>query len=148
MAFDRMTYSTRGILAVALSLLAQPAFAQALPSPMEQDVLVRNSLLTFNDANVTGNYSVLHDKGSKPFRDALPAEKLKDSFKEFSEKHINFDTVAVKPITPSEPGKIDDEGQLVLAGTVVISDDQKITYKFEYIRSEGEWKLIGLNVKQ
>ena len=140
--------STKAALAAVTMFASHAALAQSLPSPMEQEVLVKNSLLTFNDANVTGNYSVLHDKGSKPFRDELSADKLKESFKEFADKHIDFDIVAVKPITPSGEAKIDDDGQLSLKGVVVISDSRKITYKFDYIRSEGEWKLIGLNVKQ
>jgi len=49
--------------------------ARAGATGAQQDaagVLIKVTLLTFNDANVTGNYTVLHAKLSKPFRDQFP----------------------------------------------------------------------------
>ena len=63
-------------LVAMLVLLLAIGAAQAqnkVPSERALEVLVKASLLSFNDANVTGNYTVLHDKLSKPFRAALPA---------------------------------------------------------------------------
>ena len=50
---------------VAATLLCgSPARADKVPSAFGQEVLIKVALLTFNDANVTGNYSVLHAKMS------------------------------------------------------------------------------------
>ena len=54
--------------------------------------------MTFNDANVTGNYTVLHAKLSKPFRDQFSPERLREAFKVFNEKHIDFDLIASAPV--------------------------------------------------
>ena len=53
-----------------------------------------SSLLSFNDANVTGNYTVFHAKLSKPFRQQFTPERLKETFKSFAEKQIDFDIIA------------------------------------------------------
>ena len=62
------------MLALAMSLVT-PAFSATLPTDNEQEILVKTTLMTFNDANLTGNYSVLFDKSSKAFRSQVTAEK-------------------------------------------------------------------------
>ena len=83
------------LVAMLVLVLAMGA-AQAqnkVPSERALEVLVKASLLSFNDANVTGNYTVLHAKLSKPFREEFPPEKLKEAFKEFSEKNIDIESL-------------------------------------------------------
>ncbi len=139
------------LLAVAMigvsgALLATgSAWAQALPTPTEQEVLVKATLLTFNDANVTGNYTVLNAKLSKPFRDQFDAEKLKAGFKDFADKHIDFDVIAAKPIIPAGDAQIDSKGVLELDGSFDTTP-KKIKYKLKFIRSEGEWKPLAIKV--
>ena len=53
-------------------LLAGPARAEnTVPSAILQEILIKTSLLTFNDANLTGNYTVMHAKLAKAFRDNI-----------------------------------------------------------------------------
>jgi hypothetical protein len=138
----------RWILALALLLgvMSSSAFAQLkVPSPELQEVLIKASLLSFNDANVTGNYAVLHAKLSKPFRDQFPPEKLAATFKEFRDKHIDFDIIAAKkPIGTEEP-KISDNGTLSIKGYFDTSP-ARLNYDLGFIVSEGEWKLMKLDV--
>src|SRR5450631_2630793 len=80
------------LLAVLVGSLwfAAPAAAQKAPDAKSQEVLIKTSLLSFNDANVTGDYAVLNARVSKPFRDQFPPEKMKEVFKDFALKHINI----------------------------------------------------------
>src|SRR5262245_23835696 len=92
---------TRGLLAIVIALLGamsavSPALAQKAPDTFTQEVLVKATLLTFNDANVTGNYAVMHAKLSKPFRDKFPPEKLAEAFKVFRDNRIDFDIIVAK----------------------------------------------------
>jgi len=138
----------RSALAGALffGLTLSSAFAQLkIPSAELQEVLIKASLLSFNDANVTGNYTVLHAKLSKPFRDQFPPEKLSDIFKEFRDKHIDFDIVAAKkPMSVEEP-KISDNGILSIKG-YFDTTPSRVNYDLAFIMSDGEWKLIKINV--
>ena len=110
------------LYAALLALAWSPAaLAVTLPSDEDQQVLIRTSLLTFNDANLTGNYTVLHERSSKPFRDQLSADQLKGSFKEFVDKQIDLTDVAIKAAKPSQDSKIDDDGILLLAGTIAMT---------------------------
>lgn len=136
------------LFAASLALAWSPAaFAVTLPSTEDQEVLIRTSLLTFNDANLTGNYTVLQERSSKPFRDQLSADALKSSFKEFVDKQIDITDIAIKPVKPSQESKIDDDGILLLAGTIAMNASNTVTYTLKFVQSEGRWKIIGLNVK-
>lgn len=135
------------LMAAGFGLLAlSPASAATMPSAQEQEVLVKSSLMTFNDANLTGDYSVFHAKTAKPFRDQFSADQLKKIFQEFATKKIDISGSVVKPLKPSEDAKIDD-GVLILNGTIAITDTYVVTYAFKFLESEGQWKVVGLNVK-
>ena len=129
-----------------MSLIAGSALAQEVPNATMQEILVKTSLLTFNDANVTGNYTVLHAKLSNPFRDQITPEKLKQSFKSFADQHVDFDLIAAKPIVPTSEAKINSSGVLMLRG-YFDTTPSRVTYELDFLRSEGEWKLISINVK-
>jgi len=57
----RQTLALAGII-IALMMIAgaflAPAYAADIPSDDQQDVLIRSTLASFNDANMTGNYAV------------------------------------------------------------------------------------------
>ena len=130
---------------VVFAIGASPAFAQKVPSAELQEVLIKASLLSFNDANVTGNYTVFHAKLSKPFRDQFPPDKLADIFKEFRNKRIDFDIIAAKrPVSTEEP-KIGDNNVLSIKG-YFDTPPTRVNYDLAFIMSEGEWRLIKVDV--
>jgi hypothetical protein len=127
----------------AFSLLSAAAVAQPLPDALLEEVLVKTSLLTFNDANVTGNYDVLHAKLAKPFRDRFSPADLKQSFESFAGRHI--DLIAAKPIVRTGQAGIKD-GRLMLRGYFDTAPN-RLTYELDFVVSEGEWKLISLHIR-
>jgi hypothetical protein len=133
------------VAVLMLALFGVPASAQKVPNATVQEILIKASLLTFNDANVTGNYEVFHAKLSKPFRDQVPPEKLAEVFKEFRDRHINIQLIAAKaPISIEEP-KVDDDGRLTLKGYFDTTPN-RVNYDLAFIMSDGEWKLVSINV--
>jgi hypothetical protein len=135
------------IAALVSLLLATAAPAQnQVPAARPLEALVKASLLSFNDANVTGNYSVFHAKLSKPFRDQFPVEKLKQTFREFSEKQIDFDIIAAfTPVYEPAP-KLDGDGKLLVKGYFP-TEPVRVQFDLEFIPSDGEWKLLSIHVK-
>lgn len=142
-----MTTIVRVLAVTALMLIASLAQAQnKVPSERALEALVKATLLTFNDANVTGNYEVFHAKLSKPFREQFSVERLARRFQEFNKKHIDFDVVAaLKPSYDPAP-KVDDDGKLLVKGYFP-TEPLRVYFNLEFIPSDGEWKLIGINVK-
>jgi hypothetical protein len=137
-----------GMLALVLAVvLAMPA-AQAqnkVPSERVLEALVKSSLLSLNDANVTGDYSVLHAKLSKPFREQFTPDRLKETFREFVDKHVDYEVIAADKPVYTKPPVVNGEGQLVVEGYFP-TEPKRVKFKLEFIPSDGEWKLIHLKV--
>jgi len=133
------------MLALAMSLVT-PAFSATLPTDNEQEILVKTTLMTFNDANLTGNYSVLFDKSSKAFRSQVTAEKLSEAFKVFRTKNVNLESIVADEIDSSKDPKIDGDGVLRLTGRFK-DEDKKISFDLKFVNEDGVWKILGLNVK-
>ena len=130
-------------------LLAMPARAgaeQGCRRSARLEALVKTSLLSFNDANVTGNYTVFHAKLSKPFRQQFSPERLKETFKEFSEKNIDIDIIAASSRPTSRRRWSIAEGKLMVKGYFP-TEPARVIFELDFIPSDGEWKLIRINVK-
>ena len=141
----RAMAGTIGLLVMLVA--ASSATAQnKVPGERALEALVKATLLTWNDANVTGNYTVFHAKLSKPFRDQFPPDRLKQIFRKFADKDIDIDVVAaLKPVYQPVPA-IDGDGKLVVNGYFP-TEPMRVIFALEFIPSDGEWKLIGINVK-
>ena len=109
-------------------------------------VLIRTTLMTFNDANMTGNYSVLLAKASKEVQAQLSNEKLFEAFKPFRTNQLFFEDVIYEELDSYDDSKFDDDGALVLAG-VIRTDTKKISYTLKFLRNDNVWKWSGINVK-
>jgi hypothetical protein len=131
------------IVLVAISSIK--AGALDMPSPFVQEILIKSILVTLNDAAASDNFTVLHAKISKPFRDQFPPEKLRTVFKDLVEKHAVFDAVVASPVIPDEDAKIDDKGVLRLKGHFDTAP-KKVKYQLGFIPSDGQWKLSGVTI--
>src|SRR3978361_2302407 len=108
-----------GLAAAIMALIAAgptKALALDMPGPSAQEVLVKSIRVTLNDAVASDNFTILHAKISKPFRDQFPPEKLRAVFKNLVDKHAVFDAVVAKPIVPDADARIDSDGVLRLKG--------------------------------
>jgi len=134
------------LLAPLIAWMPLGAAAQnKVPSPRALEALVKVSLLSLNDASVTGNYTVFHAKLSKPFRDKYSPEQLAEIFKSFADKHVDYDIVAAfTPIYDPAP-VVDDKGKLLVKGFFP-TDPRQVHFDLEFIPSDGEWKLLGVSV--
>jgi len=141
----------RALFALAgAALLAWPAWGAArveskVPSAFIQEVMIKTYLLTLNDANITGDYSVLHARLAKPFREQFDAARLKKIFKSFHDKKIDFGLIAAKTPVASAETKIDHRGALVMRG-YFDTQPSRLLYELDFIPSEGEWKPVKINV--
>jgi hypothetical protein len=131
---------------VAIAIVfSTPAPAQNVPPALEQEILIKGILMSFNDANITGNYAVFHARLSKAFRDQYSADKLAEVFKPFRDQKINFAIITTLKPNASEPPRV-DSGILKLYGYFDTSPS-RVTYFLEYMPSEGEWKASRVEVQ-
>lgn len=138
------------LLSLIVALLALSAATPApaedkVPNAQLQEILIKTALLTLNDANITGNYAVLHAKLAKPFRDQFSPDRLKQIFKPFADQKLDYGLIAAKQPLASSESIIDKRGALILRG-YFDTRPSRLTYELDFLPSEGEWKPIKLNV--
>jgi len=140
--------STIGRLVVGLVLFLTASAANGqnkVPAARPLEALVKSSLMTFNDANLTGNYSVLYDKAAKPFRAQATVQKLVDAFKVYRDKKVNLASIVSADMDSSNKATIDSDGVLNLKGKFK-DDDKRIRFDLKFVNEEGAWKMLGINV--
>ena len=134
------------IAAIMILVALAPAHAASVPSDDEQEVLIRTTLMTFNDANMTGNYSVLHAKASKEVQAQFSVEQLFEIFKPFRTNRVFFEEIVYEDYDSYEDAKFNTDGALVLAG-VFKTDNIRVAYRLKFLKNDTVWKWSGIDVK-
>jgi hypothetical protein len=131
------------LFAVTFVSLA-PAFAVDIPDDDDQDILIRNTLMTFNDANLSGNYSVFMAKASKEFQAQFTADKMASAFESFSKSKVDLSDVVTADYDSYEKARLDGNA-LVLVG-VFKTDDLEAKYNLRFLQNDDVWKVSSINV--
>jgi hypothetical protein len=143
-------FSIRAYLATVIVALCAvtfvslaPAFAVDIPDD-DQDILIRATLMTFNDANLSGNYSVFMAKASKEFQAQFTAEKMTSAFESFNKNKVDLGDVVTADYDSYEKAKLDGNA-LVLVG-VFKTDDLEVKYNLRFLQNDDAWKVSSINV--
>jgi hypothetical protein len=118
----------------------------ATPVSVEQALyLIRSTLLTLNDANRSGNYTVLRDLAALGFQAKNSAADLALIFADLRRR--NFDLFAVALIAPqlSAPPALNPQGMLQLSG-VFPTRPLQIKFDLLFENVQGQWRLFGISV--
>ena len=121
------------------------AAAPTVPDQYKLNMLIRTTIIAVNQANKTGNYSVLRDLGSPNFQSANSMAKLTEIFS--GQRNANLDLSPVlffKPKLIREPA-IDANGMLRLTGFLA-TQPQQVHFDFAFELVQGEWRHFGVYV--
>ena len=127
----------------------QPAATAARQGPqisVEQALyLIRSALLTLNDANRSGNYSVLRDLAAPEFQARNSAADLALVFADLRARKFDLFGAALLAPRLSTPPAIDTSGMLRLSGNIPTRPLQ-IDFDLLFQNVGGNWRLYGLSV--
>ena len=115
----------------------------AAPDANAAEILVKSSLMTLNDANLTGNYAVFHARFHPAQQPRVSVQLLTDVFARFRNDKNNFEAVvAMKPVYTEGPS-VDRPGMLKMKGHFD-TRPQRITFDLAYVREGEEWRLLRI----
>ena len=127
---------------------AKPPAPQArnLPVSVEQAFyLIRSTLLTLNDANRSGNYSVLRDLAAPDFQARNSPADLAESFSDLRRRKFDlFAAALVAPALTAAPA-LDAKGMLRLTGNFP-TRPQQIDFDLLFQNAGAQWRLFGISV--
>ncbi|WP_193187160.1 hypothetical protein [Nisaea sediminum] len=132
------------VVAFLVAFSAGPASA-AMPSEEERDILIVSTLLRFNDANLSGNYSLFREMASLDFQNKNSEQDIARAFASFRQEGVNIEEVAVREILPDEDGETVHDGVLRLSGEIELSRF-RMTYLLRFQAERGVWRLYSIDV--
>jgi hypothetical protein len=119
---------------------------QPMPVSTEQALyLIRSTLLTLNDANRSGNYTVLRDLAAPDFQTRNTAADLSQIFSDLRRR--NFDLYAAALLAPQLTAvpALDQRGYLHLTGFFP-TRPQQIDFDLLFQNVANQWRLFGIGV--
>lgn len=119
--------------------------ATQLPVSLEQALyLIRSSLLTLNDADKSGNYTVLRDLAAPGFQQKNSAADLSAIFANLRNEHVDLFASALAAPQLSAPPHL-EKGMLRLTGHFP-SRPWQINFDLLFANVAGHWRLFGISV--
>ena len=125
---------------------AAPAPQLSLPVSVEQTLyLIRSSLLTLNDANRSGNYTVLRDLATPDFQARNTAADLAQIFTDLRRR--NFDLYGAALLAPqlTAAPALDAEKRLRLTGFFP-TRPQRINFDLSFQVVGEQWRLFRIAI--
>jgi hypothetical protein len=118
----------------------------SMPVSTEQALyLIRSTLLTLNDANRSGNYTVLRDLAAPDFQARNTAADLSQSFSDL--RHRNFDLYGAALLAPQLTAvpALDQRGFLHLTGYFP-TRPQQIDFDLFFQDVAEQWRIYGISI--
>lgn len=126
---------------------ASSTAAPATAVPQAQAIyLIRSTLMTLNDANRSGNYTVLRDLAAPDFATRNSPADLSVIFTDLRRRRVDLFAVAMINPVMDQPIALDKNGRLHLAGHFPTNPLQ-IKFDLLYQNTGGQWKLYGVSVQ-
>ncbi len=152
---------SRFALAFALTLGAQPAAADqpgrpaaasAAPKPGEMQmsavtltVIIKDAIIALNQANATGNYSVLRDMGTPVLRESFDQTALAAAFANLRTRKIDLSPAYFLSPNLTKKPELNKDNELVLVG-LFPTQPLQIQFELRFMQLDGRWRLAGIAV--
>lgn len=139
-----------GLFALTIGGVSVAAEQQSAPKPANIDrngvlMLVRSSLLALDQANKTGNYTVLRDLGAPGFQAGNTAARLSEIFAHLRNDKIDLSGVAVIDPQLTMLPQIEPNGMMRMAGFFP-SVSSQVNFDLLFAPVDGQWRLFGIGV--
>jgi len=116
-----------------------------IPEPQVMLAMVRSAVIALNQANLTGNYTVLNKMSAPGFKEANSPSKLEEIFAALRGRDLDLGPVTVIEPGLYRPPAILNNGMLRLTGFFP-SQPERVNFDLAYQLIDGEWKLFGIGV--
>jgi hypothetical protein len=117
----------------------------AMPDQFRLNMMIRTAMIGLNQANQTGNYTVLRDLGASSFRASNDPSRLAEIFVGLRKRQIDLSPILFFTPKLVQQPQIDQRGLLRLAGFFPTAPEQ-VVFDIYYLFEGGQWRLFGIGV--
>ncbi len=141
-----LTMTALALLAAGVtSGAAQQPPKPAMPDAYKMNMMIRSTIIALNQANMTGNYSVLRDLAAPDFQRSNNQVRLAQIFADLRAKSFDLSPVFfISPLLIRDP-VIDANGYLHLSGYFP-SRPRQVTFDMMFQFADGQWQVLGLAI--
>ena len=137
------------MVAAVMAATASAAGSAQAPKPAQIDrngvlILIRSTLLALDQANKTGNYTVLRDIGAPGFQ-SNTAARLGEIFAKLRNDNLDLSGVAVIDPQLNLLPQIEANGLMHMAGFFP-SVPTQVNFDLSFAPVNGQWRLFGISV--
>ena len=112
---------------------------------VELALLIKSAIMALQQANQTGNYSVLRDLGTPVFRERFDQAKLTAAFANLRSRNVNLSPVMILTPNLTKQPELTPENQLHLVGDFP-TQPLKIQYELLFLSIDGVWRIEGIAI--
>ena len=129
---------------------AGPPAASAAPQASVPDgpilrLLIDTTLIAVNQANLTGNYSVLRDLGAPGFREVNSSARLAEIFSALRQRNLDLSPILLLDPKLVRPPALMENGLLRLSGFFPSAPEQ-VNFDLAFQLVRDHWLLFGIAV--
>jgi hypothetical protein len=117
----------------------------AVPSDLQLLIMIKSTLIAFNDANTTGNYTVLRDLASPEFQQTNTPARLGEIFHLERGQEIDISPIVLLQPRLWRPAAVDAQGLLHVQGYFP-SKPKQVNFTLGFKEVAGRWRLHALGV--
>lgn len=122
-----------------------PVSTQPLPDELQRARLIWSVMLAVQQANESGNYSVLRDISSPSFQTANDPSRLSQIFAGIRSTNIDLSNTLLLAPTYTRPPGIDNKGMMHLEGGFGLRPTAVLfSLTFQWV--SNRWKLFGISL--
>lgn len=119
--------------------------APAALDPYKLNIMIRSSIIALNQANRTGNYSVLLDLGSPAFRASNNSARLAQIFARLRQRNLDLSPILFFTPKLFQQPQLLPNGILNLKGYFPTSPE-RVNFNLYFQRVGRDWLLYGIGV--
>jgi hypothetical protein len=108
-------------------------------------ILIKSAIMALQQANQTGNYTVLRDLGTPVFREKFDPARLAAIFANLRSRGINLNPAVVLSPNLSKQPELTPQNELHIVGNFPTQPLQ-IQYDLVYMLIDGVWRIEGISV--
>jgi hypothetical protein len=128
--------------APATQAQARPA---AVPDDLHLVLMIKTTILALNQANMTGNYSVLRDMGTASFQMTNSSARLAEVFSTLRVRKIDFGGILFFNPKLTTPPSL-QEGQVLRVVGFFPTTPEQVNFELAYQLLGDQWMLAGIAV--
>ncbi len=107
-------------------------------------MLIRETMVALDQADITGNYTVLRDLGASVMRASNTAADLADHFADFRRKRVSLAQAVLFDAVLDQKPALSTDGALRLVGHFPTTP-QEIVFDLTFLFEDGTWRIAQIS---